>query len=223
VSALYAGTLHVHRRLCHSLGSIHFVRPALRPTLPPNQGVAGIKRSERGADRSPPSSAEVKISFSFISTPPVPFYGVVLRWRGNFTFAKIVWKVRGLTLLLRIRTLWRCGNGLFFELPPLASDPLITTLYPRLVNVQQTVDHFEISCLGAPFSWLEKPRNRMGRDLNSVFGVETVDRWNPITTPVIQSRFCPLIFLSFSNHENGAPRQEISKWSTVYSTFSRRG
>jgi hypothetical protein len=33
-------------------------------------------------------------------------------------------------------------------------------------NVLQTVDHFEISCLGAPFSWLEKPRNRMGRDLN---------------------------------------------------------
>jgi hypothetical protein len=29
----------------------------------------------------------------------------------------------------------------------------------------QTVDHFEISYLRAPFSWLEKPRNRMGRDL----------------------------------------------------------
>jgi hypothetical protein len=27
--------------------------------------------------------------------------------------------------------------------------------------------------------------------------------------------------LGFSNHENGAPRQEISKWSTVCSTFSR--
>jgi hypothetical protein len=36
-----------------------------------------------------------------------------------------------------------------------------------LENVLQTVDRFEISCLlGAPFSWLEKPRNRMGRDLN---------------------------------------------------------
>jgi hypothetical protein len=30
--------------------------------------------------------------------------------------------------------------------------------------VLQTVDQFEISYLGAPFSWLEKPRNRMGRD-----------------------------------------------------------
>jgi hypothetical protein len=30
-------------------------------------------------------------------------------------------------------------------------------------------------------------------------------------------------FLGFSNHEKGAPRQEISKWSTVYSTFLRSG
>jgi hypothetical protein len=40
------------------------------------------------------------------------------------------------------------------------------TLHSLLENVLQTVDHFEISCLGAPFSWLEKPRNRMGRDLD---------------------------------------------------------
>jgi hypothetical protein len=47
-----------------------------------------------------------------------------------------------------------------------ARDALFTTLHPLLKNVLQTVDHFEISFLGAPFSWLEKPRNRMGRDLN---------------------------------------------------------
>jgi hypothetical protein len=62
--------------------------------------------------------------------------------------------------------LWRCGDGLFFEVPLLASDALLTTLHPLLENVLQTVDHFEISCLEAPFSWLEKPRNRMGRDLD---------------------------------------------------------
>jgi hypothetical protein len=62
--------------------------------------------------------------------------------------------------------LWRCGDGLFFEVPPLASDALLTTLYPLLENVPQTVDHLEISYLGAPVSWLEKPRNLMGRDLN---------------------------------------------------------
>jgi hypothetical protein len=77
-----------------------------------------------------------------------------------------VWKVRALTLLLRDGTLWRCGDGLFFEVPPLVSDALLTPLHPLLENVLQAVDHFEISCLGDPFAGLEKPRNRMGRDLN---------------------------------------------------------
>jgi hypothetical protein len=31
------------------------------------------------------------------------------------------------------------------------------TLHPLLENVLQTVDHFEISYLGAPSSWLENP------------------------------------------------------------------
>jgi hypothetical protein len=35
--------------------------------------------------------------------------------------------------------LWRCGDGLFSEVPPLASDPLLTTLHPLLENVLQTV------------------------------------------------------------------------------------
>jgi hypothetical protein len=30
-------------------------------------------------------------------------------------------------------------------------------------------------------------------------------------------------FLGLSSHEKGAPRQKISKWSTVCSTFSRSG
>jgi hypothetical protein len=77
-----------------------------------------------------------------------------------------VCKVRGLTLLLRVGTLCRCDDGLFFELPPLPSDAILTALHPLLENVLQTVDHFEVSCLGAPFSWLEKPRDRTGRNLN---------------------------------------------------------
>jgi hypothetical protein len=62
-----------------------------------------------------------------------------------------------------------CGGAVtasFFEEPPLASDALFTPLHPLLENVLQTVDHFEISCLRAPFTWVEKPRNLMGRDLN---------------------------------------------------------
>jgi hypothetical protein len=73
-------------------------------------------------------------------------------------FTRAVCKVHGLTSLLQTGTLWRCGDGLFFEVPPLASDAILTTL---LKNMLQTVDHFKI-CLGAPFTWLEKPRNCMG-------------------------------------------------------------
>jgi hypothetical protein len=79
---------------------------------------------------------------------------------------RAVGKVRGFILLLRVRTSWRCGEGLFLEVPPFASDAFFTTLHPLLKNVLQTVDYFRISCPGAPFSWLEKPRNSMGRDLN---------------------------------------------------------
>jgi hypothetical protein len=61
-----------------------------------------------------------------------------------------------------------CGGAVtdFFEVPPLANDALLTTLHPLLENVLQTVDHFKTSCLGTPFSRLEKPRNLIGRDLD---------------------------------------------------------
>jgi hypothetical protein len=35
--------------------------------------------------------------------------------------------------------LWRCDDGLFFEVPPLASDALLTMLHLLLKNVLQTV------------------------------------------------------------------------------------
>jgi hypothetical protein len=40
----------------------------------------------------------------------------------------------------------RYGDGLFFEVLPLASDAFLKTLHPLLANVLQTVDHFKISC-----------------------------------------------------------------------------
>jgi hypothetical protein len=30
--------------------------------------------------------------------------------------------------------MWRCGDGLFFEVAPLASDALLATLHPLLEN-----------------------------------------------------------------------------------------
>jgi hypothetical protein len=38
--------------------------------------------------------------------------------------------------------MWRCGDGLHFEVPDVASDALLTTLHPLLENVLQTVDNF---------------------------------------------------------------------------------
>jgi hypothetical protein len=60
-------------------------------------------------------------------------------------------------------------------------------------------------------------------ELNSVFGLGKVYRWNPIRTSATQSISRLMRFLGFSSHENGAPRQDISKSSTVCSTFSRSG
>jgi len=89
-----------------------------------------------------------------------------------------VCKVHGLTLLLQVGTSWRCNDSLFFEVPPLASDALLTVLHPLLKNVLQTVccklqedsraGGFD---LGAPFLWLEKPRNCMEQDVNCMTDV----------------------------------------------------
>jgi hypothetical protein len=80
-------------------------------------------------------------------------------------------RVHGFTLLLRVGILWRFSDGLFFEVPPLASDALLTVLHPLLKNVLQTIDHLEISCCRSPFSWLEKPRNRIGLDLDCMVDI----------------------------------------------------
>jgi hypothetical protein len=74
--------------------------------------------------------------------------------------------------------LWRYGDGILFEVPSLASDALLTTLHPLLEYMLQTVCRKlqeDIGAggfdFGAPFSWLEKPRNRMGRDLDCMADV----------------------------------------------------
>jgi hypothetical protein len=58
-----------------------------------------------------------------------------------------------------------CGGAVTVSLE---SDAFLTTFHPLFEKVLQTVDHFKISCLRAPFSWLEKQQNRMGRDLNLI-------------------------------------------------------
>jgi hypothetical protein len=122
-------------------------------------------------------------------------------------------KVRGLTLLPQLGTLQRCGDSLLYEVPHLASDALLTTLHPLVENVLQAVNHFEISCLGAPFSWLKKAQksheSRSGLYGGCSNGVPPIHFFQAENR--IQFRSRSIQFLGFSNHENVAPTQEISK------------
>jgi hypothetical protein len=59
---------------------------------------------------------------------------VIFRLYKKFTptpqYTRAVWKVRGFNLLLRVGTSWKCGDGLFFEVPPLASDAPLNNATP---------------------------------------------------------------------------------------------
>jgi hypothetical protein len=56
-------------------------------------------------------------------------------------------------------------------------------LHQLLENVLQTVDHFEISCLGAPFSWLKSPEIAWGE----IWTVWRMFQWGS-TDPLFPSR-----------------------------------
>jgi hypothetical protein len=66
-------------------------RTALGPTQPPIQWIPaalslGVKRPRHEADYSPPSSAEVKNTWSYTSTPPYVFMAwCLVKYRDNFT------------------------------------------------------------------------------------------------------------------------------------------
>jgi hypothetical protein len=77
---------------------------------------------------------------SYISRPPRPRFQYPNNNTGPVqilplfsvlcTNTRAVCKVRELTLLIQVGTLWSFGDGLLFEVPPLASDALLTTLHP---------------------------------------------------------------------------------------------
>jgi hypothetical protein len=126
-------------------------------------------------------------------------------------YMRAVWKVCGLTLLLQVGTSWRCGDSLFFEVPTLASNALLTIFCPLHENMLQTVDHFKISCIRAPFSRLEKPRNHMG-DLDCMVDVLIGFHQSTFSKPntKFNSHFTLCDFWAFQTIKV-APRQEISK------------
>jgi hypothetical protein len=65
-----------------------------------------------------------------------------IEWEDDYEFGGIFkWSRRILKYEGRFRfgTLWRCGDGLFFEIPPFASDALPTTLHSLLGNVNGVI------------------------------------------------------------------------------------
>jgi hypothetical protein len=115
-------------------------------------------------------------SVTIQNTWPWNIFAVKVSKRATFfnnLYTRAVWKVRGLTLLLRIGTCWRCGGER-------------SGLYGGFSN-------------GIPAIQFFQAEHR------------------------IQFRSRHMRFLSFCIHEKGAPRQEISKWLTVCSTFPRSG
>jgi hypothetical protein len=53
----------------------------------------------------------------------------------------------------------------------LVSDSLLTTLHPLLKNVLETIDHFKISCIGAPFHNWKSPENHRRQDFDRMVDV----------------------------------------------------
>jgi hypothetical protein len=131
----------------------------------------------------------------------------------NQVYKRVICKVRGLTLLLQVGTLWKCSDGFFFEVSPLASDALLTTLHPLLENVLQNVDHFEISCLGAPLFMVRNDQKshgaRSGLYGGCSNGVPPIHFFQAENRIQFTSR--PMRFLVFSNHKKRAPRKGILK------------
>jgi hypothetical protein len=125
---------------------------------------------------------------------------------------RAICKVRGLTLLLRVGTLWRCGDGLFFEVPPLASDALLT----RSTNFSKTCCRSLVtSTFLASEHGMKNPEIAWGEIwIEFYVRLGKMDRWNPIRTSAIQSRSRPMRFIGFSKHW---------KRSTVCSTFAKEG
>jgi hypothetical protein len=92
--------------------------------------------------------------------------------------------------------------------------------------VLQAVVHLEISCLGAPSLFMVAEAQKSHGARSGLYGgcsngVPPIHFFQAEHRIQFRSRL--IQFLGFSSHEKGAPRQEISKWSTVCSTFSRSG
>jgi hypothetical protein len=133
---------------------------------------------------------------------------------------RAVSKVRGLTLLLWVGTLWMCGDGSRFRSTSLSKQ--CTSYIAPSTSRKRAADRWSLQ---SSLSMVEKAqkshgaRSRLrGRCSNGVPLIHFFQAEHRI-----QFRSRSMRFLGFSNYEKGASRQEFSKWWTVCSTFWRSG
>jgi hypothetical protein len=89
--------------------------------------------------------------------------------------------------------------------------------------VLQTVDHIEISYLGAPFSFLEKPRNRMGRDLDCMADVLMGFHRSTFTKPNTEfnSDLAPCDFWAFPTKKRELQRKKFEVINCLQHVFEK--
>jgi hypothetical protein len=115
-------------------------RSALGSTYPPIQWVpaalsSGVKRPGREADNSPPTSAEVKKTWTYTSTPTYAFMALCLisQAQKHLYLTLPSWEARSLN--------WSRNSSLFrqpigsIELP--SSDKIVTGSYPETAESRQ--------------------------------------------------------------------------------------
>jgi hypothetical protein len=132
---------------------------------------------------------------------------------------RAVCKVRGLTLLLRVETLWRCGDGLLFEVPPLASDELLTMLHPLLENDVMVA-------LKEPFLgwWSNLSGASALREWKVAADALTEIGGSPLQHPPYRPHLAPCDYWAFPTMKREPA--SLSSWSlrqTVCSTFPKSG
>jgi hypothetical protein len=89
--------------------------------------------------------------------------------------------------------------------------PWLTMFHPLFENVLQTVDHFEISCFGVPFSWMEKPRNCMGWNPDWIL-CSTWKKWicgTPLEHPSYSPDLAPCDFRAFPTTKRELRRKKF--------------
>jgi hypothetical protein len=131
-----------------------------------------------------------------------------------YQIMRAVWKVRGLTLLIRVGTLRRWGDGFFFRSTSLGkrcnfynAPPTSRKRAADRWSLPNFLPQSSLFMVGKAQKSHGARSGLYGRCSNGVPPVHFFQAEHRI-----QFRSRPMRFLGFSNHEKGAPRLEISKW-----------